>query len=65
MIYELYMNRKRKMQTYDEALCRREANKLSMKQKQLCDTEDKTLHVNVVMCYAMLPLGFCTLVHSF
>ena len=31
MVNKLYMNRKRKMQTNDEELCRREANKLAIK----------------------------------
>ena len=37
------MNRKRKMQTNDETLCRREANKLAMKRKQLCETDNEAL----------------------
>ena len=37
------MSRKRTLETDNEALCRREANKLAMKQKRLCETNDETL----------------------
>ena len=43
MMNKLCMNRKRKMQTDNEALCRRETNRLAMKRKRLCETDNETL----------------------